>query len=50
MSLGHSALSENPLGATSGALTASGTVNAKLTNFKNNCKLIDDEADKPAKP
>jgi len=32
------------------AKTASGTVNAKLTNFKNNCKLIDDEADKPQKP
>ena len=32
------------------AKTASGTVNAKLTNFKNNCKLIDDQADKQQKP
>ncbi len=32
------------------AKTASGTVNAKLTNFKTNCKLIDDEAEKQQKP
>ncbi|MEO6725282.1 MAG: DUF3108 domain-containing protein [Blastocatellia bacterium] len=32
------------------AKTTSGTVNAKLTNFKNNCKLIDDEAEKQQKP
>ncbi len=29
------------------AKTSSGTVNAKLINFKNKCKLIDDEADQP---
>ncbi|MDQ3012997.1 MAG: DUF3108 domain-containing protein [Acidobacteriota bacterium] len=32
------------------AKTTSGTVNAKLTNFKNNCKLIDDEAEKQQRP
>ena len=30
------------------ARTSSGTVNAKLTNFKNKCKLIDDEDPKKA--
>ncbi|MEK7830552.1 MAG: DUF3108 domain-containing protein, partial [Acidobacteriota bacterium] len=32
------------------AKTSSGTVNAKLINLKNKCKLIDDEKDQPKKP
>jgi hypothetical protein len=32
------------------AKTPSGTINAKLVNFKNKCNLIDDEADKPQRP
>lgn len=32
------------------AKTSSGTVNAKLTNFKNNCKLIDDQMETQQKP